>query len=329
MRIAFAALVAFWLVPTVAAEDVYVAFWNVENLFDTVDDPDVAKDEEFTPDAKKNWTPERYEEKLEHLARVIRDMNGGAGPDALGLSEVENRKVIEDLIAKLEPLKREYAIVHTDSPSDRGIDCALIYDKSKFELVSHAFHFVRADRTRDIVEARLRRNGKDLTVFVNHWPSRGGDRSGEMRMIAARELRWRIEHILHAEPDADFLVIGDLNDTPIDASIVRGLRASGGDPADLQGGVLYTAMWPIHAAGRGTYNYRGDWQVIDHIIVSPGLFDPRGFSWKRDSVEVIANDYQMYHDKDSDQKRPNRTYSGDRHHGGYSDHLPVACKLEL
>ncbi|MCA9242788.1 MAG: endonuclease/exonuclease/phosphatase family protein [Phycisphaerales bacterium] len=327
MRIA-AALLAIWLTTTVVADETYIAFWNVENLFDTVDDPNVAKDEEFTPEAPKNWTPERYEEKLQHLSRVIRDMNNGAGPDVLGLAEVENRKVIDDLVAKLEPLHRDYAIVHTESPSRRGIDCALIYDKAKFELVSHEFHFVRAKHTRDIVEARLRHNGKDLTVFVNHWPSRGGDQSGQMRMVAAHVLRWRIEQILHETPDADFVVIGDLNDTPTDPSVQRGLRASGGDPADLQGGVLYDTMWPIHAAGKGTYNYRGNWDVIDHIIVSPGLFDPRGFEWKRDSTVLIENEYQMFRDNDSGQMRPNRTYGGDRYYGGYSDHLPVACKLE-
>lgn len=161
------------------ADETYVAFWNVENLFDTIDDPAVEKDEEFTPDAPKKWTEERFQTKLENLARVIADMNGGRGPDVLGLSEIENRFVIEKLIEQLKPLNRDYGIVHKDSPSYRGIDCALIYDRKKLKLKSSDFLFIHS-RTREIVEAELTIGGDSLFVFVNHWPSRGGDREGKV-----------------------------------------------------------------------------------------------------------------------------------------------------
>ena len=304
--------------------DIYVAFWNVENLFDTVDDSAVAKDEEFTPDAPKQWTDERFNTKLKNLARVIRDMNKGRGPDVLGLSEVENRFVIEKLIEQLAPLGRDYAIVHKDSPSNRGIDCALIYDRTTVKLKSSRFIHVPAGKTRDIVEVELNVSGDSLFVFVNHWPSRGGDRTGAMRAIAAKKLRSRIDAILASKRNADILVIGDLNDFPADPSVREHLGAVG--KADsLKPRALFNSTAAIHdVPGQGTYNYRGEWEVIDHVILSRGLLDDKGFTWKRASTVVVMEDYQLYR-AGTPEARPNRTYGGNRYFGGYSDHLPVAC----
>ena len=176
LRIALCFLSGLMFVPRIAsAEDLFIASWNVENLFDLEDDPNVALDEEYTPQAPKRWTRERLDIKLNNLVKIIGKMNGGRGPDVLGLCEVENRKVVEMLVAKLAPLGRKYQIVHKDSPSDRGIDTALIYDANVFGMEDSKFHFVDAERTRDIVEAKLTRGGKGLYVFVNHWPSRGND----------------------------------------------------------------------------------------------------------------------------------------------------------
>jgi hypothetical protein len=164
IRFAFVllALCLFGVATSVLGDDFHVAFWNVENLFDLEDDPAVVLDEEFTPQSPKRWTVERLDIKLSNLAHVIRKMNAGRGPDVLGLCEVESRKVVELLVAKLAPLGRKYEIVHQDSPSDRGIDCALVYDASVFTLVDSKFHFVDAEKTRDIIEARLRHAGADL-----------------------------------------------------------------------------------------------------------------------------------------------------------------------
>ena len=155
-------------------------------------------------------------------------MNDGRGPDVLGLCEVENRKVVEMLVAKLAPLGRKYEIVHQDSPSDRGIDTALIYDAKVFDLADSKFHFVDAEKTRDIVEAKLkrrrRRNAHPLYVFVNHWPSRGNDEW--QRIMAATVLRKRLDEILAADPKADIVMVGDFNDEPDNVSIAKFLRAS-------------------------------------------------------------------------------------------------------
>ncbi|MCP3904350.1 MAG: hypothetical protein GY715_12035 [Planctomycetes bacterium] len=322
-----AVLLSALVASPASAEELYAAYWNVENLFDTTDDPKVEKDEEFTPQAPKRWTPERFQIKLGNLARVISDMNRGRGPDVLGLSEVENRAVIEALIAKLAPLGREYAIVHKDSPSFRGIDCAIIYDRAKLELKTTAFHHVDAGQTRDIVEASFEITGERLHVFANHWPSRRNP--ADARIAAARVLRARVDKILAEDETADILIMGDFNDHPTDVSITQHLRVSI-KPAGVRNGALLNTMGDIDRnPHQGTYVYKNQWEVIDQIIVSPGMLDKHGFRWKRGSTRPIFNEYQAFVHRDRRNiPRPSRSYSGDKFHkDGFSDHLPVACLL--
>lgn len=155
----------------------YVANWNVENLYDVVDDPDNDGDDEFLPqNPVTRWTRERYETKLDNLAQVISGMNKGQGPDVLGLEEIENEDVIRDLVDKLEG--KSYGIVHVDSPDPRGIDTAMIFNRDHFSLLeSHAYKVSLKwnHTTRDILHAVLEdHDGQKLHVFVNHWPRRGG-----------------------------------------------------------------------------------------------------------------------------------------------------------
>ena len=168
------ALLLLALLPTtLSAGEIEVTFWNVENLFDTTDDPTVEGDEEFTPDGSKKWTENRVEIKLNNLVRVISDLNDGTGPELLGLSEIENRAILDRLVIELkEKTKRDYQIVHTESPSYRGIDCALLFDPAVATLTSKQFHRIPNTTTRDIVEAELEIESHRLFVFVNHWPSR-------------------------------------------------------------------------------------------------------------------------------------------------------------
>jgi endonuclease/exonuclease/phosphatase family metal-dependent hydrolase len=315
-----------------AAEDrdqeLFVAFWNVENLFDTVDDPATEGDEEFTPSADKKWTQTRLGIKLSNLSRVICDMNEQRGPDILGLCEVENRHVVELLVKQLSRLKRDYGIVHQDSPSYRGIDCAVIYDRSKFELTRARFHRVPGMTTRDIVEAELSVDGHNLSVFVNHWPSRYNP--SDARIKVAGVLRGRIDQILAANASADFVVLGDLNDTPADPSVAKTLRAR--SQANPKPGDLVNTMSKLHAdANAGTYVYKNEWFVLDHVVVSPGLLDDRGLSWVRGSTATARHGYQMYVPRNPDSPaRPSRSYSGPIfHQSGYSDHLPVTCRIRV
>ena len=314
---------------TARAADLCVASWNVENLFDLEDDPSVELDEDFTPQSLKQWTQERLEIKLNNLAKIIGKMNDGRGPDVLGLSEVENRKVVEMLVAKLAPLGRKYQIVHKDSPSDRGIDTALVYDAKALELAESRFHFVDAEKTRDIIEAKLKRVGAGadaaaLYVFVNHWPSRGNDEW--QRIMAATVLRKRLDEILAADPKADIVLVGDFNDEPDNVSIARFLRASK-SPENLADGALYDTTAPIAADGKGTFVYDDQWELIDHIIISPGLLDGEGFSWTTGSSQRVEYPELFFHLRwPGAIPRPSKSYSAnDFHKDGYSDHLAVVC----
>jgi predicted extracellular nuclease len=316
------------LLPAASADELYIASWNVENLFDTRDDPTVAGDEEFTPPSAKQWTPERLNIKLTNLAKVISKMNGERGPDILGLIEIENRYVLRALIQKLAPLGRNYQIIHQDSPSDRGIDCALLYDANRLSLRFSSFHFVDAEHTRDIVEAALSCAGDPLHVFVNHWPSRSGNPES-CRIVAAQTLRRRIDEILKVDPQADIVAVGDFNDYPTNDSLRMHLKTAD-EPQLATGGMFYNSMWPIHREGRGTYVYQNKWDVIDHMILSPGLLDQSRLRWKSGSTQTVLFDIQLFQSSTPGAiARPNRSYTGDKFHPtGISDHLPVACILE-
>lgn len=311
---------------TSRADEFFVGSWNVANLFDTQDDPSVKGDEEYTPDSAKHWTKERLDIKLKNLAKIISKMNDGKGPDVLGVCEVENRHVVEMLVEQLKSLGRKYEIVHKDSPSERGIDCAIIYDSSVFTLVEPQFHHVDADNTRDIVEAKLKRNGNDLYVFMDHWPSRFHEES--FRNKAADVLRMRVDTLLAADPKADIIVLGDLNDEPDDVAIKDHLRAAKSEDHLPPGSLLNTTA-PIKADGKGTIVYKNRWELFDHVIISPGLLDSAGFHWKKGSTRRVDFPELIFRPRSEKQiPRPNESYTGKVFHKtGYSDHLPVGCVL--
>ncbi len=320
----FAFAFSFLRTPVIRAENFMVASWNLENLFDTEDDPNVEFDEEYTPDAPKHWTPERLDIKLANLASIIKKMNDGKGPDVLGVCEIENRKVLEMLVAKLKPLGRKYEIVHKDSPSERGIDCAIIYDSAVFSLADSKFHHVDAENTRDITEARLRHNNADLYVFMDHWPSR--HHAEKFRNTAADTLRKRVDELMTADPKVDIMMLGDFNDESDDQSIRDHLHAVT-DPKRRPVSSLLDTTGPIRDAGKGTFVYKNKWDLLDHIIVSPGLLDKEGFEWKPGSTQRGEFPELFYQPSYNGAiKRPSSTYSGNTFHkSGYSDHLPLMC----
>lgn len=309
------------------ADEFFIASWNLENLFDTKDDPSVKGDEAYTPESAKHWTKERLDIKLTNLAKVISKMNDDKGPDVLGICEVENRDVVEMLVEKLKPLGRKYEIVHKDSPSERGIDCAIVYDSAVFTLDASQFHHVDPGETRDIVEAKLNRNGNGLYVFMDHWPSKFHDES--FRDKAADVLRKRIDALIAADPKADIIALGDFNDEPDDDALRDHLRAVKTDDHLAPDALLDTTA-PIKADGKGTIVYKNKWELLDHVIISPGLLDPAGFRWKEGSTRRIDFPELIFHPRGkSEIDRPNQSYTrNDFHKTGYSDHLPVACIIE-
>lgn len=312
----------------------FVAHYNVENLFDTLNDP-AKNDEDFLPAGKSAWTSERYLTKLDRLSRVIRDMNEGRGPDLLGLCEVENKSVVEDLQKELSIKKRKYALAHFESPDNRGIDVALLYDQKTFKFLSAQSLRVslpgeKPHPTRDVLLVTgLTKNKARLHVFVNHWPSRrgGAEASAPNRAAAAARVKQAVDSIRLHDPNAYILIMGDFNDSPWD---VAPREVLGADSSRSNSLPLYN---PFMAAGidstLGSYRYRGDWSYIDHIILSTNIFTPNSkLRYVEASAGAIRFDY-LFEKEGRFAGNPWRTYAGPKYLGGYSDHLPVMLKLEL
>jgi len=304
-----------------------VVFYNVENLFDTLDDPRT-NDDDFLPGGRYAWTGERYARKQAKLAEAIAWAGGGL-PVMIGLSEVENAAVVKEL-ASTPPLDGGYTLVHQDSPDRRGIDVALLYRGSHLREVENRSITVRLGRgsTRDILYVLFTvAGGERLHVWVNHWPSRWGGREATdpSRAVAARTLRKDVDRVLSAEPDARLLIMGDLNDEPPDHSVAMALGAA----TDTSGTADLVNLMARRKAGSalGTFNHQGDWSILDHFIVSPALLCGRG---RRPCIAEarIFWDERLLFKHPRFGLVPDRTYSGDRYIGNYSDHLPIVLRFQ-
>lgn len=245
-----------------------MAAYNVENRFDPTLAPAGAEDDAaFTPTGANHWDDARVATKVAYLSGVIKKMNRAKGPDVLGLCEIENRAVVEKLAQAMTQAGRAYGVVHADSPSKRGIDCAIVYDSAKLTLHLSAFYAAPLIATRDVVDAEFGIGTKRLTVFMNHWPSQQNPAAD--RESVAKRMRRRLEQILAGDALADVLVMGDLNDKPGAASVATHLKTSA-TAAGATGGTFFNTTAPLAAlTGRGTYVYQNQWETIDHVIVSP------------------------------------------------------------
>ncbi len=307
-----------------------IVFYNVENLFDTKDDPRT-HDEDFTPFGHKLWSEERYKTKLERLEDAITRIPGA--PLLIGLAEVENRKVLEDLMDEGGLDAIEYGIVHYDSPDRRGIDCALLYDKEHVTIKFSTTYSVRLDgnqrfTTRDILYAHVEFGGASSHIFVNHWSSRreGKTETEHKRIEAAETLREKINAILNQNAQANIVVLGDFNDYPNDKSLEEILRAKASGFA--REGDLINLLYDDHEDDKGTAVYNNDWGVLDQIIVSQSVYDhSAGFGIEGRDAFILKDRDLLYTYPDGRQK-PNATYGGLKYYGGYSDHLPVYIVLK-
>jgi endonuclease/exonuclease/phosphatase family metal-dependent hydrolase len=313
-----------------------VVFYNVENLFDTIDSP-ITEDEEFTPDSEKEWNTSKYHKKLEDLARVLSSVIDEELPDIIGLSEVENRSVLKDLI-NTGPLKAgSYLIVHKDSPDRRGIDVALLYKKKElkslnYESIPIDFPLDTELKTRDILHVEgIARDGEKIHLFVNHWSSRYGGmlESEPKRIVCARTLRITLEELIENEENPRFIIMGDFNDEPTNRSVMEELGAAN-KRNNVYSDDLYNLFYDAHNIdGKGTYNYRGNWNMLDQIIISYNLMDRQGyFSCNYDDAGIFKGDWMLYETREGI-KVPNRTYGGSNYFGGISDHLPVYLRLRM
>lgn len=318
---------------TISAKQPFVAmFYNVENFYDTQNDPKT-NDDEFTPAGKVPWTEERLETKIKHIGQVISDIANPAMPDLIGFAEVENQQVLEMLTSSAGLSKAKYSIVHYDSPDERGIDVALLYNPATFKVISsEPLHVTLPDNdlTRDILYIKGKLNsGEILHVFINHWPSRreGSEISAEKRMDAAKVLRAKLDAIQKLEKSPDILILGDFNDEPSDNSITEGLKALSPDqPVSKQN--IYSLLYPEFKKGEGSLYYK-DWDLFDQIIVSGNLLSTKkGLRTSVSDAGIFKAEYLLFK-SNTGESRPNRTMSGNKYFGGYSDHLPVYVKFKL
>jgi predicted extracellular nuclease len=290
-----------------------IVSYNVENLFDTIDDPKTT-DEEFIPSGKLNWNTSRYNKKLEHLVEAI-TLNLDQNPILIGLMEVENYMVVQDLMRYGKMKETNYSLLHKNSPDTRGIDCALIYDRDRFKPLQTEFLEVSIDtalyfHTRDIVYVRGELyGGKEMHVFVNHWPSRRGgeDLTVYKRIRAAEIVRAKVDLILAENPKANIVIMGDLNDHPTDKSVAETLKAKSRKDKKAD---LIDLMYEDHLAKEGTHYYDG-WGCLDHFIVSKALFKGKGkIKLKKKDAVIVKDDKLLYQPKEG-QKRPSTTYGAD------------------
>ncbi|MCH7658399.1 MAG: hypothetical protein IIB05_08800 [Bacteroidetes bacterium] len=312
-----------------------VAFYNVENLYDTENDPET-EDDEFTPESNKKWDNDKYKKKLKDLSKVFHSLNSVELPEIIGLCEVENKQVLKDLTTTGKLARGNYGIVHENSPDIRGIDVALLYRKEEFQYLSHRsipvhFRFDTAARVRSILYVKGKTGKNEIFhFFVNHWKSRsGGQQATEpKRIFTAVTLRKVVDSIFNIEPDAKIIIMGDFNDEPTNISIHSILQANNKEKnANLR--ELYNLMYNMHNIGnRGTYSYKGDWIMLDQIIVSQKVInDKKGYHCDFSSAVIYQDDWMMYDNPKVGMLTPNRTYGGDMYFGGVSDHLPVFVVL--
>lgn len=306
-----------------------VGFYNVENLFDTINDP-LKNDEEFLPEGANGWTSERYKEKLNRLAEVIsqigKDING-FGPDVLGLCEIENIHVIEDLINTKPLNSMNYGIVHYDSPDRRGVDVGLIYNKKRFKVIGSSSHKIVSEipdfLSRDQLLVHGKLSGEEMYIIVNHWPSKsGGEKRSEPRRIEAAKLtKYLADSLLAINPDANIIIMGDLNDNPDAKSVAKFLQAKG-NKNKVKQGELFNPMYKMHIDGIGSYAFRDVWSMIDQIIVSSNLIN-RDYATFTLHSAIVFNETFLQQKFGNFKGYPWRSFAGGAYIGGYSDHFPV------
>ncbi|AWG24457.1 endonuclease [Flavobacterium kingsejongi] len=358
IRIRLFLLLVFVWITAVAQKTTFtnhtIAFYNLENLFDTINEAGI-KDDEFTPHGKQHWTPEKYIQKLQHLSTAIRQIGTNAEhqqpPVLVGVAEVENRTVLEDLIRQPELISQNYGIVHFDSPDRRGIDLGLLYQKQYFKPTSYAsipvlIYEKAALRsmpkkekqfknksgtsrdyriyTRNILLVTGFLEGEEISIIINHWPSRYGGvkRSAPYRMAVARQNRKIIDSLQKGNPDALIINAGDFNDPPHSENIRNGLKAKS-ERSQVEALDLYNPMGALAQKGFGTLAYRDVWEVFDQIMVSAPFLSPGYESWHFWKAGIYNPSF-LTRAEGRYKGYPLRNANGD---AGYSDHFPVYIYL--
>jgi len=329
-----------------------VAFYNFENLFDTINDL-ATNDDEWTPDGAQNWTNEKYQQKLKNLARVLSEIGtpeNTNAPTLIGGSEIENRGVLEDLIKQPKLLNYNYGIIHFDSPDKRGIDVALLYQKNHFKPISFSniplliyknktVAKEEKDETDDDAEPKIENNrvftrdqllitgfldGEELNIIVNHWPSRsGGEKASSKYREAAGALNRKIiDSLQQINPDAKVITMGDLNDGPYNKSIKIALGAKA-KKTEVQQFGIFNPFEEMFNKGQGTLAFRDSWDIFDQIMVTGSLIKPDFSSFNFWKAGIYNKPY-LIQDSGKYKGYPLRHTLTEV---GYSDHFPVYIYL--
>jgi len=315
-----------------------IAFYNVENLFDTINDP-ITYDDDRTPEGKDHWTEKIYQDKVSNMARVIADIGKDVTKDSpaiIGLAEIENRKTVEALANNPQLISKDYGIVHYDSPDRRGIDVALMYQKKIFTPIHTSKHELliyeidnpsKRKFTRDQLLVSGLLDGDMIHIIVNHWPSRSGGeaKSRKKRMDAASLTKKITDSLLSNDPYAKILIMGDLNDDPTNRSVKKVLKTQG-SIKKVKDQELYNPMESMFKKGIGTLAYRDGWNLFDQIIISAPLLDDDYSSFKYYKAGIYNKSY-LSNPKGRYKGYPYRSFANGGYTGGYSDHFPVYIYL--
>jgi len=314
-----------------------IAFYNLENLFDCENDP-LTFDDDFTPTGLKKWTTDRYQRKITKISETLSELKGHSHTSAaiIGLCELENRRVLEDLLKAPALSKTDYGIAHHNSPDKRGIDVALLYDRKVFQKTnsqSHTLYLQDQKQNRIYTRSQLcvtgYLDGEHLGVIVNHWPSRRGgkQKSDPFRIKAAKRTQKIIDSLYQTHTDAlKIIVMGDLNDNPTDKSLKKILQTRGSRKAQKHSPFLYNPTEGLFQKGLGSLAFRDHWYLFDQMLFSHHFISPKteGFQlyqthiYRPKKVQIQEGNYKGY---------PKSTYKRGQYIGGYSDHFPIYSTL--
>lgn len=311
-----------------------VAFYNLENLFDTINNND-KYDQEFSPQGARQWTGKKYQSKLTNMAYVFSEMANKfipQGPAVVGVVELENKSVLEDLVRQPAIKNWNWQIVHYDSPDRRGVDVGLLYNPKYFKVLSSASRRLIIPSkpdflTRDQLVVTGLLGGEKISFIVNHWPSRlgGESQSSYLREAAAALTRSIADSLLREDPNAGVVIMGDLNDDPFSKSVKDVLGAKR-NVEEVPDGGFYNPMWSIIDRGIGTLGYRGNWNLFDQFVISKNLLGKNRDALKFWRAEVFNKPF-LTNDSGQYKGYPKRTFAGGVFLNGYSDHFPTLIYL--
>ena len=314
-----------------------VAFYNVENLFDTINDPKKF-DDDRTPNGKDRYTSKIYWDKIDKLSRVLSEIGtkeATMSPVLLGVCEVENRSVLEDLLKSNRLKDQHYGIIHYDSPDERGIDVALLYRKQFFKPIDHKKYALlifkdngKSDYTRDQLVVTGLLDNELIHIIVNHWPSRSGGeaKSRRLRIAGAKLNKKIIDSIQQIDDEAKIITMGDLNDDPDSPSVRQILNAQEkkAEVEPITG--LYNPMASMHRRGFNTLAYRDNLNLFDQILFTQPFLEQHDDSYRFYKAGIYNKKY-LITSKGPFKGYPFRSYQYNTYQGGYSDHFPVYIYL--